>query len=104
MTVVGSVFFILIAIIAIGIVIITAVVSAKKKKLSNPPLLTLSASVTSKRYEYKGGKITHCVSFNVAGKGMIELTVPADQFEILKEGEFGVLVYSGSKFFGFSKQ
>ncbi len=90
-------------IIGIGVVIVTAIISAKKKKLDNPPLLTEKATVSSKRYDYKGGNMIYCVSFNIIGKGTVELPVPADQFDILNEGDFGTLAYQGGKFYGFTK-
>ena len=98
-----SLFVVIAAIVIIGTIVITIIVNAKKKKLENPPLLTDKATVASKRYDYKGGNVVYCVSFNIIGKSTLELPVPADQFENLKEGDFGTLAYQGRKFYGFTK-
>ena len=93
----------IVIIIAVGVSIITAIVASKRKKLENPPLLTDKATVSSKRYDYNGGSITYCVTFNVIGKSTVELRVPENQFDVLNEGDFGTLAYQGKKFYGFTK-
>lgn len=95
---------ILIAAAVVVIVVISVKRSSAKKTGGNSSLLTLNATVVSKRYDYHGGNVRYCASFNVEGKGITELSIAADQFESLNEGDFGVLMYQGNKFFGFSKQ
>lgn len=100
----GISFLVIPALVAIIVLIfMIGFKNAARKKASKPiQTLTVSATVSSKRYDYVEGELAYIVSFNTP-TGIIELTLPADQFELIAEGDKGTLVYQDNRFLGFTK-
>ena len=87
----------------IVLIVVLSIVKSKRAKAKNDaPMLTVSATVVSKRYDYKNGGVFYAVIFDVEGQGTLELFLPPDRFEAINEGDRGYLAYRGDKFFAFS--
>jgi hypothetical protein len=113
------IFFIAIFIIVIGVFVVTIGKGiARWSKNNNSPVLTVDASVVTKRDAYRqyhhhgAGDVgmhhttystTYYVTFQVQSGDRMELQVDENQYGLLVEGDFGKLTFQGTRFLDFKR-
>lgn len=80
-------------------------------KNNNSPVLTVEATVVTKRTSYHHsagehsmGHATYYATFQVESGDRMEFSIPHNEFGYLVEGDKGKLTFQGTRFKGFQRQ
>ena len=120
---IGEGFFILFAVIVIGIIIATVIQGIRTwNKNNHSPRLTVDAVVVAKREDVSGsshgmaGDITgahgttmsystsYYATFQFESGDRLELSVNGDEYGMLAENDRGKLTFQGTRYLGFERQ
>ena len=108
MSFIGPVVFLLV----IGIFVATLIPGVGQwNKNNNSPVLTVDATVVSKRtnVSHSGGEHHHTstsyyATFQVESGSRIELPLSGPEYGMLVEGDVGTLTFQGTRYLGFVRQ
>lgn len=109
-----SVMFTLVFLLVLGMFIAVAVKGLSQwNKNNQSPRLTVDAKVLTKRTNYHRsssrngvghGHTTYYVTFEVESGDRMELCVPAHEYGLLVEGDWGQLSFQGTRYLGFARK
>ncbi|NWQ42703.1 DUF2500 domain-containing protein [Bacillus sp. EB106-08-02-XG196] len=107
MSLLFPIFFILI----FGIIFFTFFKGIKQWNYNNKqPKLNVDAFVVSKRAQVRGGgnnsqaSTRYFVTFQVESGDRMELMVHGSEYGMLAEGDFGELIFQGTRYHGFTRR
>ena len=104
--------FMLVFLVVIAMFVVNAVRGIGQwNKNNNSPVLTVDASVVSKRTNFSrsGGEHHHSstryyATFQVESGSRIELPLSGPEYGLLVEGDTGKLTFQGTRYLGFARQ
>lgn len=107
-----SAMFTLVFLLVIGVFVVVLVKSISQwSKNNNSPVLTVEATVVTKRTAYRHGAGDHSMghthyyaTFQVESGDRMELSIPHGEFGYLVEGDKGKLTFQGTRFHSFKRQ
>ncbi len=107
-----GVIFGLVFLVFIGVFVFILVKSIGQwNKNNNSPVLTVEATVVTKRTSYHHsagehsmGHTTYYTTFQVESGDRMEFAIPHNEFGYLVEGDKGRLTFQGTRFKGFQRQ
>jgi hypothetical protein len=106
-----SMLFPLFFIIILGIILFTIFKNIKQWNYNNKqPKLNVDALVVSKRAQVRGGgnnshaSTGYFVTFQVESGDRMELVVTGSEYGMLAEGDFGELIFQGTRYHGFTRK
>jgi hypothetical protein len=98
-------------IIILGIIFFTIFKNIKQWNYNNKqPKLNVDALVASKRTQVRGGgnnshaSTMYFVTFQVESGDRMELVVNGSEYGMLAEGDFGELIFQGTRYLGFTRK
>ncbi|MDM5326568.1 DUF2500 domain-containing protein [Neobacillus sp. CF12] len=98
-------------IIILGILLFTIFKNIKQWNYNNKqPKLNVDALVVSKRTQVRGGgnnshaSTSYFVTFQVESGDRMELVVNGSEYGMLAEGDFGELIFQGTRYLGFTRK
>ena len=102
-----EIFFILLAVIVIGVFIASIVKGASQwSRNNNSPDVTENATVVAKRTEVWGHEHAHThyyVTFQLENGERLELPVKGTEYGMLSESDHGRLSHQGTRYHGFQR-
>jgi hypothetical protein len=98
-------------IIILGIILFTIFKNIKQWNYNNKqPKLNVDALVVSKRTQVRGGgnnshaSTMYFVTFQVESGDRMELVVNGSEYGMLAEGDFGELIFQGTRYLSFTRK
>ena len=106
------VMFFLVFFLVLGMILVNIIRGIGQwNKNNNSPVLTVDASVVSKRTNFSrsGGEHHHSstryyATFQVESGSRIELPLSGPEYGLLVEGDTGKLTFQGTRYLGFARQ
>lgn len=115
-TIFPIIFFIIFALV-IGTFIVVIVKGASQwNKNNHSPVLTVSATIVSRRMDVSHGHVSHdntshvsssssyYITFQVESGDRMEFLVPDAEYGLLVEGDIGKLTFQGTRYKGFIRE
>ncbi|MBQ8382376.1 MAG: DUF2500 domain-containing protein [Clostridia bacterium] len=109
--------FYIVFFLVIGVFVVTFVKGISQwNKNNNSPRLSVDATVVTKRTQVRHHHHNHdghmhtthstsyYVTFQVASGDRMELHVPATEYGMLVEGDYGILSFQGTRYLGFERK